>query len=285
MTEWNVHTIRDLLIEAGRIALYHYNRPGTEHKHDTSLVTVADHAVEEFLISALAPGDDEAVLIGEESVGGTTQEEVDLALANGTTWVVDPIDGTAPYANRLPTWGISIGLMSKGEFIDGALFLPRTGEIYITSGEDVLYQETTADPASWAFDDLQPLSKEPYPYVSTGMVSLPHEIVRSGRFSGKNPMQSIGSAVFSIAKLIQGSYIGYVTSLKLWDIGGSAAMLRRMGYRITFADGRELGTTVTDTDWITDASHPRLWKCRGNLFIAQTEETIDFLHHHYHPAT
>ena len=90
---------------------------------------------------------------------------------NGATWVVDPIDGTAPYANHLPTWGISIGLMKNGAFTDGAVFLPRTAELYITSGDDVLHQEATADPASWTFDDLTPLSTEPHPYVSTGMVS------------------------------------------------------------------------------------------------------------------
>jgi myo-inositol-1(or 4)-monophosphatase len=280
MTDWNVHTIRDLLIEAGRIALHHYATPGTEHKHDASLVTVADHAVEAFLTGALVGDDDGALLIGEESVGGTTQAEVDAALT-GTTWVVDPIDGTAPYANRLPTWGISIGLLRSGAYAEGALFLPRTGEIFITSGDDILFEESSADPDTWRFDNLSPMNRTPVPYVSTAMVSLPHEIVRSGRFSGRNPMQSIGSAVFSIAKLVQGSYVGCVTGLKLWDIAGAAPILRRMGHRIEFRDRRPLGDRVTDTDWITDASRRDLWKCRGNLFIAGTEEAMAYIHAHY----
>ncbi|MDA3950472.1 MAG: inositol monophosphatase family protein [Spirochaeta sp.] len=280
MIDWNVHTVRDLLIEAGRIALHHYATPGTEHKHDASLVTVADHAVEEFLTGALVGDDDGALMIGEESVGGTTQTEVDAALT-GTTWVVDPIDGTAPYANRLPTWGISIGLLRSGAYTDGALFLPRTGEIFITSGNDVLFEESSANPDHWQFEDLTPMSATPIPYVSTAMVRLPHEIVRSGRFSGRNPMQSIGSAVFSIAKLVQGSYIGYVTGLKLWDIAGAAPILRRMGHGIEFRDRRPLGDHVTDADWVTDASRRELWKCRGNLLIAGSEEAMAYIHAHY----
>ena len=280
MIEWNVETMRDLLVEAGRIALHHYATPGTEHKHDASLVTVADRAVEEYLTNALAGSNDGARMIGEESVGGTTQTEVDAALS-GTTWVVDPIDGTAPYANRLPTWGISIGLLRDGAFSEGAIFLPRTGEIFITSGTDVLFEESSADPETWKFENLTPMSTTPAPYVSTAMVSLPHEIVRSGRFSGRNPMQSVGSAVFSLAKLVQGSYIGCITGLKLWDIAGAAPILQRTGYRIEFPDRRLLSDRVTDTDWVTDAARTDLWKCRGNLFVAGSEEAMAYIHAHY----
>lgn len=281
MTTWNVETIRDLIIEAGKIALSHYDRPDTQHKHDSSLVTVADHAVEAFLTEALAPGTDSAVLIGEESVGGTTQEEVDVALSNDITWVVDPIDGTAPYANRLPTWAISIGLVRNGRFSEGAIFLPSMGELFITSGSDVLYGAATSDPDTWVFDKLTPLSKKSIPYTTTGMLSLPYEIMRTPRFTGRNPVQSIGSAVFGIAKLLQGSYIGCVTGLKLWDICGAIPMLHRLGYHITFHDRRALSAVVSDQDWITDAAHPRLWKCRGKLFLAHTEETLDYIREHY----
>ncbi|MFP4211889.1 MAG: inositol monophosphatase family protein [Alkalispirochaeta sp.] len=280
MTDWNVPEIRDLLVEAGKIALQYFHAPETVHKHDTSLVTAGDHAVEAFLTEALAPGTDGTFFIGEESVGGTSQEEVDAALA-GRTWVVDPIDGTAPYANRLPNWGISIGLLDAGRFAEGALFLPRSGELFITSGDSVLYQETSSRPDTWIFDDLTALPRTDHPYVSTGMISLPREVIRNGRFTGKNPIQSVGSAVWVIAKLIQGSYIGVITGLKLWDMAGSAPILSRMGFIVEYADGHRLGEKVLPTDWITDASNPRLWKCRGNLFIAQSEETLRFLHKHY----
>jgi myo-inositol-1(or 4)-monophosphatase len=280
MKNWDTDTIRDLLLESGRIAMHHFSAPETIHKSDASLLTIADGAVETFLKERLVGDDTDVSLIGEESVGGTTQQEADAALS-GTTWVVDPIDGTAPYANKLPTWGISIGLLEDGVFSQGAWFLPRVGELYITSGGDVLFGEETRDPEGWHFDELHPLPKVDIPYTSTGMISLPHDIVRSRRFTGKNPIQSVGSAVYSLAQLVRGNYIGCITSLKLWDLAGAVPILRRMGCRIQFADRRELSDTVTSTDWVTDASHRQLWKARGALYVAHTEETLDYLHNHY----
>jgi myo-inositol-1(or 4)-monophosphatase len=163
----------------------------------------------------VADGSDPARLIGEESADGWTQAAIDTALT-GATWVVDPIDGTAPYANQLPTWGISLGLMVDGVLTDGALFLPRTGEMFITSGEDVLFERGARNPEYWRFDALAPLRPDLRAYDSTAMVSLPREIIHTGRFSGPNPIQSNGSAVYSIAKLLTGSYICYVARVKLW---------------------------------------------------------------------
>ncbi len=280
MKHWDTETIRDLLLESGRIALHHFNNPETIHKSDASLLTIADGAVETFLKERLVGDNNGVSLIGEESVSGTTQKEADAALS-GTTWVVDPIDGTAPYANKLPTWGISIGLLQDGVFSHGAWFLPRVGELYMTSGPDVLFGEEPRDPRRWRFKDLQALPKIDVPYTSTGMISLPHDIVRSKRFTGKNPIQSVGSAVYSLAQLVRGNYIGCITSLKLWDLAGAVPILRRMGCQIQFADRRELSDTVTSTDWITDASHGQLWKAQGALYVAHTEETLAYLHSHY----
>ncbi len=280
MKHWNIETIRDLLLESGRIALSHFSAPQTKLKRDSSLVTVADRAVESFLEKSLTGDGDGARMIGEESVDSTTEEEVVSAL-EGTTWVVDPIDGTAPYANRLPTWAVSIGLMEGGTFSQGAWFLPRIGEMYITNGNEVLFSEESRDPERWQFTNLQPLAPIDVPFTTTGMISLPHDIARTKRFTGDNPVQAIGSAVYSMAQMVQGRYIGCITSLKLWDIAGAVPILRRMGYQIQFPGGRELADTVSSTDWITDARSRQLWKARGALYISQSDETLSFMHHHY----
>ncbi|MCG8478329.1 MAG: inositol monophosphatase family protein [Spirochaetales bacterium] len=279
MTQWDVSAVCDLMIEAGKIALDHFTSPGAEHKADTSLVTVADHAIEAHLANALASGTDDAFLIGEETSGSMAQSEIDAALA-GTTWVVDPIDGTAPYANRLPTWGVSVGFMQSGRLTDGALFLPRTGELFITSGDEVLYHRGSRDPEYWDFSHLAPVAAIDRSYRSTGMVSLPQEIMYTGGFSGRNPFQSVGSAVYSVAKLIQGSYICYVARVRLWDLAGSLPILRRLGFHLQFADGTELTEQVTADGWVLDASSDRVWKSAGLLYIAADTATIEYVKTH-----
>lgn len=278
MNVWDVAQIRDLLMEAGRIALSYFESTTSEHKSDYSLVTPADHAVEEYLRGHLV--NDGSILIGEESAEGWSQAGIDEALA-GTTWVVDPIDGTAPYANHLPTWGISLGLMQRGTLVEGALFLPRTGEMFITSGEDVLFHRGARNPEYWAFEKLAPLPREARTYRSSGMISLPQEVVHSGYFSGRNPIQSNGSAVYSVAKLIRGSYICYVARIKLWDLAGALPILHRLGHRAIFEDGRQLSLAVNAENWVLDAADPRLWKSTGLVFVAADDETVRYMQEHY----
>ncbi len=270
MNKWHPETIRDVMISAGRIALTHFETPETEHKADRSLVTVADTAIETYLRQTLM--EDGVSFIGEESALAMPQGEIDGAL-RGTTWVVDPIDGTAPYANRLPTWGVSLALMEGGRITEGALFLPRTGELFISSGEDVLYQGSTRDPQLWAFEEMIPFRRPGVGYTTTGMVSLPQEMRRSGRFLGGNPFQCNGSAVYSIAKTITGSYLGYIARIRLWDLAGAIPILRRLGFQIVFRDGHSLGDAVTAQDWILTAGSADLWKCRELLYIAGNDET------------
>lgn len=281
MKDWNSETIRDLLIEAGRIALHHFNTPETQHKEDFSLVTVADHAVEAFLTDGLTDGDDAAVL-GEETWADSRGRTVESILT-GVTWIVDPIDGTSSYANRLPTWGISLGRMEEARLKDGALFLPRTGEMFITDGADVLYGQESRDPDAWSFEDLSALPPEDRPYTRTGMVSLPHEVAKGGRFDGTNPLQANGSAVYSMANLVLGSYLAYIARIRLWDVAGAVPILRRLRFHIQYGDGRELGDTVTDRDWHLDRGKKNLWKTRGPWYIASSQETVDYLKAHYHP--
>ncbi len=284
MESWDVPAIRDLMLEAGKIALGSFGKTAVEHKEDLSIVTEADRAVEEHFAARLVGTDKSVHLLGEESGGSGNQSDVDL-LTTTTSWVVDPIDGTAPYANGLPNWGISLGLVRDGRFLDGALFLPRTGELFITSGNEVLYERGARDPDYWRFDALAPLAQVDHPYRSHGMVSLPFGSRRGGYFSGTNPAQAIGSAVYSVAKLILGSYLAYIAGIKVWDIAGSVPILRRLGFILRFADGRDLGDTISERDWILDAASPRLYKCVAPLFIAQSEETFAYMAEHFYDGS
>lgn len=283
MQDWNVNAVVELMIDAGRIALRHFETPNTEHKEDFSLVTAADGEIERFLIDRLTRPEVGVVVVGEETADATTPELVTAALG-GVAWVVDPIDGTAPYANRLPTWGVSIGYMRGGVLEHGALFLPRSGELLITAGDQVLYQRVSRDPEQWQFDDLRPLPRADNSYRTTGMVSLPQEVVNRTRYTGRNPFQCNGSAVYSVAQLVLGSYLCYVARIKLWDLAGSIPILRRLGYQIRFADRRSMDERVTERDWILDASSPRCWKSTGVLFLAQDDRTIDYILEHYRGA-
>lgn len=277
---WSVERVCELIAEAGRIALSYFEQPEIERKSDFSVVTAADRAIETRLQQEFDHPEEGYFLIGEETIHLYDDDYFAEALRR-TCWVVDPIDGTAPYANKLPTWGVSIGYMEAGRLTQGALFLPRTGDLLITEGETVLHERAHRDPKSWSFDALKPFDPGPQPYVPSGMISLPQEIRRKARFDSRNPFQAIGSAVYSVVELALGGYLGYVARIKLWDLGGAIPILRRLGYHVVLADGTEMDESVTEKSWHLDPESPRRWKSKDILFIAKEPETIRHMREAY----
>ncbi len=281
MNSWNVPRISELLFSAGRIALRYFDAPPTEQKADNSIVTAADREIEAFLVDALTAGDPEVVVIGEETSHALAGGDIGAALT-GTAWIVDPIDGTAQYARQLPYWGVSLALMQGGAVTNGALFLPLAGDLILTDGAGgVLHGRIPGDPEQWHNRELRRLSPAPESYRADGLVSVPQESYRPARFDGANPVEARGSAVYSAAGMALGRYLGYVSAVKLWDLAGAIPVLRALGLRIEFADGRPLDTTVTERDWVLDAEDPACWRCRGTLFVGGSSETIRVLRESY----
>ncbi|MBA8900705.1 inositol monophosphatase family protein [Phyllobacterium sp. P30BS-XVII] len=120
---------KKMAIEAGAVALAHFNareRLVIETKADPQdVVSIADREVEELIrarIGATYPGD--AVLGEEYGVSEGTSE---------FTWVIDPIDGTSPFVNGMPTWCISIAAMRGEEIVVGVIYVPCNDELYASA--------------------------------------------------------------------------------------------------------------------------------------------------------
>jgi myo-inositol-1(or 4)-monophosphatase len=110
--------------EAGELARELFSKPiEIKLKGKQDYLTEADGEVERMIIARLRerfPGD---AFLGEEggaSGGGSS----------GALWVIDPIDGTANFANRIPHFCVSIAFMSAGELALGAICAPVYRELY-----------------------------------------------------------------------------------------------------------------------------------------------------------
>jgi fructose-1,6-bisphosphatase/inositol monophosphatase family enzyme len=88
--------------------------------------------------------------------------------------------------------------------------------------------------------------------------------------------------VYSVAKLIRGSYICYIARVSLWDLAGAVPILERLGFVIVSEHGGEVDSRVHAEQWVLDADHPRLWKSVGLLFIAADRTTLAYMREHYH---
>src|SRR4051794_3934424 len=67
-----------------------------ERKHDGTLVSEADVAVQECILSVISAVDPNATVVTEEGTGGAHRCQVG---SGRRLWIVDPIDGTTQFLN------------------------------------------------------------------------------------------------------------------------------------------------------------------------------------------
>lgn len=122
---------RDIALEAGELAARR-RREGVSIAATKSsivdVVTEADREVELLIRGRLADARPRDAILGEE--GGRS------AGSSGTSWLVDPIDGTVNYLYGIPHYAISIAVV-EGEpdpltwtGLAGCVLNPATGELY-----------------------------------------------------------------------------------------------------------------------------------------------------------
>lgn len=263
MRSWQFETIRDLLAEAGDIALRHYAQPGAELKPDHSLVTLADKEIEAFLKERLSALGDDVLVLGEET--GLSDIGADL---KRPLFIVDPIDGTAPYAHHIPTWGISLGFAENGVLTEGAVYLPVVDELYISDGDVVYLCELRSG-------RQQRLDSPEQHFNDGSMIAVSQHIVKSGGLRMRNPMLAVCCAVVPLTGVLLGRCSAYVTCLKLWDIAGTLPLLAKLGIHPVGFDGAPFDLRIAPDNYHLEPDHPKCWRQHSPCFFA---------HHSARPA-
>lgn len=92
-------------------------------KGDYGFATVVDVEIERIVRAHLAEQTPQIPFLGEEEGGeGLMSEEI---------WVLDPIDGTANYADGSPLCSVSLALLRRGRPALGIVAAPLIGERYV----------------------------------------------------------------------------------------------------------------------------------------------------------
>ncbi len=264
--EWNCKTIATLLHQSACSVLAHRDEAAWDLKDDGSLVTKVDTANEKFLRERLTS--DGSFFLGEETIYQLGEEYVRKALA-GTTYVVDPIDGTAPFAHRWPTWAISVGKMVAGTLVDGAVILPDFDECLMTDGPRVLLARGIRNaPETWTWQELTP---PPNTWSPGSMIITGQDYTKKHTFDIPNPIFAPGSAVQSLAGILTRRAIAYIGHMKLWDLAGILPMLERLGVQFMLFDGTPVTTTLSPKCFLMDLSSPKCWHLTQSILCAMPE--------------
>jgi myo-inositol-1(or 4)-monophosphatase len=277
MNQWNDREITETLVEAGAIALTHFEEPRITVKSDRTPVTEADVEIEQKLAGLFDNPARGSYLIGEETVSEKDDSYIQAALGE-TAWIVDPIDGTSAFAHGLGSWGISIARAHRGTITEGAILLPLTGELFLSSGGRVRYAREGDTPRRWRFEELEELTPPGADAADArhqSIISAAQGVVKRGLYRGPESVHAIGSCVYSVCYLARGSFSGYIADVGLWDIAAGIAILQALGFSMKFSDGRPITSAVDNDQYDLDPGSRRRFRFRDLAFFAAHEHICD----------
>jgi len=222
----------DVARRAGALLVDSYERlERIDYKSKRDVVTNADYASERMVIDAIKdrfPGD---AILAEES-GEHAGVLRDDGSHNGRTWVIDPLDGTVNYANGIPYYCVSIGLVVDDRPAVGVIFDPA---------RDDLYDAVADGPARLDGEPVHASSKEA---LSDYVVSLA-VIGRGGLARERRIAPSIrihrrmGSAALALVYVANGRFDAFVQNggLSPWDVAAAGLIAERSGAVVTSLTG------------------------------------------------
>jgi myo-inositol-1(or 4)-monophosphatase len=209
-----------------------------DRKSKRDVVTDVDYASEALVIEAIRdryPGD---AILAEES---GRHESTDRArTAPGTsrarwsrrTWVIDPLDGTVNYANGIPFFCVSIGLIEAGRPAVGVVLDPLRGDSYAATADGPATLNGVAVRASEK-DALGDFVVS-LAIIGRGGIARERRVAHEIRISRR-----MGSAALALAYVASGRFDAYVQNggLSLWDIAAAGLIAERAGATLTDLHG------------------------------------------------
>jgi fructose-1,6-bisphosphatase/inositol monophosphatase family enzyme len=248
MIDIDLEFLCEILKQSGRIALEMRSGLGQaeakgmvtpyEVKIDETPVTAVDHRVEAYLIEQITnryPG--HAILTEESgmhsgwtpSAGseGRMPSAPTNELANEFTWVIDPIDGTRSFANGLPIWGVSVGVLRGRVPWAGGFFMPMTNELFWGTPAQAFYNQRRLPRLNWTeTENALTFLAVPSNFHMHFKVSYPR-------------IRSLGSTAAHLAYVMSGSAVAALTrTVSLWDLAGILPLLMATGVNLAYLSGQ-----------------------------------------------
>ena len=223
-----------------------------EMKGDDDPVTIVDREVETFLTEALtrlAPG---VEVVGEEAVHA---DQSVLQHLSGQCWIIDPLDGTANFAEGKEPFGIIIALADAGETVAGWIYDPvkdrfchaRRGEGAFVNGEKIAARTTGEEQPVTAVSRIF-LTPEESAMVDAKLA--PHyTLVDIPRCAAEQyPRLALGDNDISSFK-----------RTLAWDHAAGVLWLNEAGGKAARLDGSAYRVDQHDAPGLVGASSPAIW--------------------------
>jgi myo-inositol-1(or 4)-monophosphatase len=254
---------REIAERAGRLLFERYERvEEIDYKSARDVVTEVDHLSEALILGAIRERYPSDGILAEESgahhgsgasggagaggggaVGGggaldhppaagpggaTAADAVSRALVSGRTWIVDPLDGTINYANGIPYFCVSVGLVVDGRPAAGAVCDPMRGETYWA---------TVDGPAMLGDRVVHASAKDKLTDCVISLSLGGRAVATRGRAVRRavRASRNTGSAALALAYVANGRFDAFLQSggMSAWDVAAAGLIAERGGAVVT----------------------------------------------------
>jgi fructose-1,6-bisphosphatase/inositol monophosphatase family enzyme len=230
---------RDLAERAGRLLVDRYERvERVDYKNARDVVTEVDHLSEDLVIATIRDAFPDDGILAEESGEHHAIRGESTALTVGRTWVIDPLDGTVNYANGIPFFCVSIGLVVDGRPAVGVVRDPVRGETLAATidGPATIEGLRSEGPREVFASDKEKLSDFVISLALSGRAVAGR--LRAVRKAVRIP-RTMGSAALALAYVGNGRFDAFVQEggLSAWDIAAAGLIAERGGAMVTDVNG------------------------------------------------
>ncbi len=238
-----MRNIMTVAIEAAREAggflrANHRTALTVETKEDNSLVTNVDREAERLIVSRI-----EAAFPSHDIIG---EERERTARGSDHVWIIDPMDGTHNYIRGIEIYGVSIGVVSRGAFVAGVIYMPQLDELYsaergsgaFRNGKGIrVSARSEIASCTFAFDSEMRQETDRKLHVLADLCPRIFNI------------RMFGSSARTLSHIAEGVLDGVIEfSDKLWDFAAGVVIVQEAGGKMTSFSGAPL--TVDDTAYV-----------------------------------
>lgn len=202
-------------------------------KSSGDIVTAADSECQKIIIDRIRETFPDHGFLAEES----ENDEMFHLPPRGKEdfwWVIDPIDGTTNYSNKLPIFAVSIAVFHQGSPAAAVIFQPSTENMF-TAFKDGFAQLNARriKPSDKPLDNLSCIGLNSR--YSDGIPSWAETIIQDHKF------RNLGSVALQLAYVANGGLQGtFVNGAKLWDIAAGAMIAQVAGAKVTDYQGNDI---------------------------------------------
>jgi len=257
----------------GKVALELISSSNHCLKPDKSVLTKADMEISKLSHSVIYDllKTPDHVLIDEENI--ESAEYFDQSHFEDTPfiWVIDPIDGTRAFSNRMPNFGISISLLKDLKPWLGVVYFPMLGELFYSDGKKSFFVQN----AFTECEQTQLISPIDHQISSQSIFMCNDSFFEKFDWDSSdcqlmNPL----CAVLSLCWPTIGRGCGAFFGAHIWDFAGSWPIFLSAGLNLR---SYQTGNEITQLDialFARESKDP--WKLKEH-YILSSEQNFSLL--------